>query len=51
VVVACASGETYRVGPANCGALNFAVLDAGEATDAELEALWAKHARPQTARG
>ncbi len=51
VVVACASGETYRVGPANCGALNFAVLDAGEATDAELEALWAKHARPRTASG
>jgi hypothetical protein len=27
-------GKTYNVGPANCGALNFAVLDASEATDA-----------------
>jgi hypothetical protein len=43
VVIVRASGETYRVGPANVGALNFAVLSAGRATDAELEALWTKH--------
>ena len=50
VVVVRASGETYRVGPANLGPLNLAVLDAGEATDTELEALWTKHARLRSAR-
>jgi hypothetical protein len=51
VVVVRKGGDTYRVGPANVGALNFAVLSAGDATDAELEALWLKHAKLSSAKG
>lgn len=46
VVIVRTSGETYRLGARNLDALEFAILDDGEKTDAELESLWATHAGP-----
>jgi hypothetical protein len=45
IVVARKTGQKYRLGPDNVGALDFAILDDGEKTDRELAELWEKHAR------
>jgi hypothetical protein len=44
------TGGTYRVGPANVGALSFAILDGGDKSDGELAAIWEKHTRARAAR-
>jgi len=45
IVVRRKTGQTYRLGPDNFGALDSAILDDGEKTDRELVAIWEKHAR------